>query len=222
MNAGGLQDDVRTLLHEGGHAFHALEAWNHVDLTFACSPPMEFSEVASMAMELLAAGAYDEFYPKHDSARAWRSTLEGVVRLLAWIATIDGFQHWIYANPRHSREERAACWLSLLNRFGSRRVSWDGLEETRATSWQRQLHLFNWPFYYIEYGIAQLGALHLWLQYRQDPTRTLENYRRALALGGTRTLPELFAAAGIPFDFSAAAIAPLVEAVREELAALPA
>jgi oligoendopeptidase F len=199
-----------------------METWDHVDLTFLRGAPMEFSEVASMSMELLAAGAYDEFYSAEDAARAWRTTLEGAVRGLCWIATIDGFQHWVYENPRHTHEERTAYWLSLLNRFASRRVSRTGLDDARATTWQLQLHLFNWPFYYIEYGIAQLGALQLWLQYRQDPARALENYRRALALGGTRPLPDLFAAAGIPFDFSAETIAPLVDAVREELATVPA
>ena len=172
-----------------------------------------------MTMELLAGDAYDEFYTPEEAAHAWQRTLEGV-RLLAWIAIIDGFQHWLYRNPKHTREDRTACWLGLLERFESRRVSWSGLEDVRAASWQRQLHLFNWPFYYIEYGIAQLGALHMWLQYRDHPAKALENYRRALALGGTRPLPDLFAAAGIPFDFSAKAVAPLIDAVRQELTAL--
>jgi oligoendopeptidase F len=220
MNASGLQRDVQSLLHETGHAFHTLEAWDHVDVTFACGAPKEFSEVASMAMELMAAGAYDEFYAPSDAARAWQSTLEWVVRLLPWIATVDGFQHWLYTHPQHTREERTACWLALLERFGSRRVSWIGFEEVRAASWQRLPHFFSWPFNYVEYGIAQLGALHLWLQYRENPAKALEYYRRALALGGTRPLPDLFAAAGIPFDFSGQAVAPLVGAVRQELARL--
>jgi oligoendopeptidase F len=222
MNAGGVHNDVRTLLHEGGHAFHAFEAWDHVELSFLRRVPTEFAEVASMSMELLAAGAYDEFYSSDEASRAVRKTIEAAIRLLPWIATIDGFQHWLYTHPGHTRDERTAYWLSLLDRFSSRAVEWSGLEDVRAANWQRQIHLFNWPFYYIEYGIAQLGALQLWLQYKQDPHRALANYRAALALGGTRPLPELFEAAGVPFDFSADAIAPLVDAVRGGLAALPA
>ena len=222
MNAVGSQGDVAILLHEGGHAFHALEASEHVDLTFARGAPSEFSEVASMAMELLAADGYDEFYTADEAARAKRESIEHAIRRLAWVAVIDGFQHWIYTHPTHTSDERTAYWVSLLDRFGSRAVDWNGLEDTRATGWQRQIHLFDYPFYYIEYGIAELGALQLWLRYRKDPDQALANYRQALALGGSRPLPELFQAAGLSFDFSARTIEPLVEAVREKLAALPA
>ncbi|MEX2216595.1 MAG: M3 family oligoendopeptidase [Phycisphaeraceae bacterium] len=222
MNAAGLQGDVETLLHEGGHAFHHLEACDNVDLTFVRHAPLEFCEVASMSMELLAADAYDEFYSADDAARAKRKSIERAIRVLPWVATIDGFQHWIYTHPKHTRDERTAYWLTLLGRFGSKAVDWTGLEDARASMWQRQSHLFGVPFYYIEYGIAELGALQLWLQYKKDPETALTNYRKALALGGTRPLPQLFAAAGVSFDFSASTIAPLVEAVREELAAIPA
>jgi oligoendopeptidase F len=175
-----------------------------------------------MAMELMPAEAYDEFYSSDDAARARRKAIERAIRLLPWVATIDGFQHWIYTHPSCSREERTRAWLATLDRFGSKVVDWTGLEEARAAMWQRQSHLFGAPFYYIEYGIAELGALQIWLQYKKDPQKALDNYRKGLALGGTRPLPELFAAAGIHFDFSAATIGPLVEAVREELAAIPA
>ncbi len=126
----------------------------------------------------------------------------------------------MYTHPGHAREERTAEWLKLAERF-SAKVDWSGYEEIRASSWQRQLHLFHAPFYYVEYGIAQLGALQLWMKSKEDPRRALANYRSALKLGGTRTLPELFAAAGIRFDFSEKTLRPLMAAVGEELDALP-
>jgi len=222
MNAAGLQGDVETLLHEGGHAFHHLEACDNVDLVFIRHAPLEFCEVASMSMELLAGDMYDEFYSTEEAARAKRKTIERGVRLLPWIAIIDGFQHWIYTHPTHTRSQRTDAWLALLDRFASKSVDWSGLEEARAAMWQRQSHLFGVPFYYIEYGIAQLGSLQLWLAFKKDPQAALANYRKGLALGGTRPLPELFSAAGVKFDFSSKTIAPLVEAVRDELAAIPA
>ncbi|MFT3788355.1 MAG: M3 family metallopeptidase [Tepidisphaeraceae bacterium] len=139
--------------------------------------------------------------------------------MLAWIATIDLFQHWIYTHPNHTAEQRTAEWLKLMDRFGGD-VDWTGFEDARAALWQRQLHLFHSPFYYIEYGIAQLGALQLWMKSKDDPRAALNNYRNALKLGGTRTLPELFSAAGIRFDFSDKTIAPLMRAVDEQLEAL--
>ncbi|HSU69318.1 MAG TPA: M3 family oligoendopeptidase [Tepidisphaeraceae bacterium] len=219
MNASGMQSDVITLLHEGGHAFHALAAFSE-PLVFLRSAPMEFCEVASMSMELLGADHFDVFYNSDEAARAKRVLLERVVGLLPWIAIIDSFQHWIYTHPGHSRDDRTAEWLRLQDRFASR-VDWAGYEDARAAMWQRQLHLFHAPFYYIEYGIAQLGALQLWLMSKQDPHRALTGYRAALALGGTRTLPELFSAAGIVFDFSAKTVGPLMAAVRDELQELP-
>ncbi len=222
MNAAGMQGDVETLLHEGGHAFHHLEACDNVDLTFVRHAPLEFCEVASMSMELLAADMYDEFYSADDAQRAKRKTIERAIRVLPWVAIIDGFQHWLYTHPKHTQTERTTAWLALLDRFSSKAVDWSGLDEARAAMWQRQSHLFGAPFYYIEYGIAELGALQLWLAYKKDPQTALANYRKGLGLGGTRPLPELFAAAGVKFDFGAATIAPLVDAVREELAAIPA
>ena len=136
------------------------------------------------------------------------------------MTTIDSFQHWIYTHPGHSPAERTAHWNALLDRFFGD-VDWSGLEPVRSASWQKQLHLFQYPFYYIEYGIAQLGALQLWMKSRVDPRQALSNYRAALALGGTKTLPELFATAGIQFDFSTKTLLPLMDALREELAALP-
>ncbi|MCA9296405.1 MAG: hypothetical protein KC983_07800, partial [Phycisphaerales bacterium] len=133
---------------------------------------------------------------------------------------IDAFQHWIYTHPDHTREERTAQWNDLERRFGSD-VSWDGLEKYRDTGWQRQLHLFEVPFYYIEYGIAQLGALQLWQIARQDEAKAIEQYRAALTLGGSRPLPELFEAAGLRFDFSPATMKSLMDDVASELKRLP-
>jgi oligoendopeptidase F len=219
MNAAGLQRDVETLLHEGGHAFHSLAA-SHEDLVFLRSAPMEFCEVASMSMELLGAEHFDIFYNEKDAARARRTLIEGILRFFPWMATIDSFQHWLYQNPGHTRQQRTAEWLRLSNRFGGN-IDWTGLEAVRESNWQRQLHLFHAPFYYVEYGIAQLGALQIWLKSREDPRRALANYRAALKLGGTKPLPELFAAAGIRFDFSEKTLKPLMNALAEELASLP-
>jgi oligoendopeptidase F len=215
MNAAGMQRDVETLLHEGGHAFHCLAARNE-PLVFLRSAPMEFCEVASMSMELLGSDHFDVFYPTAEAARARHTLLEGIIRFLPWMATIDSFQHWIYTHPGQTRQQRTAQWLSILDRFGNK-VDWSGHEEARASLWQRQLHLFHAPFYYIEYGIAQLGALQLWQKAKHDPQGALAGYRAALAMGGTRPLPELFAAAGIVFDFSERTLRPLVLALRKGL-----
>lgn len=215
MNAAGTHDDVTTMLHEGGHAFHCLAARD--ELLFLRSAPIEFCEVASMSMELLGAEHYDLFYHTPEVARARRDQFLRVVTILPWIATIDSFQHWIYTHVGHTRDERTAQWLRLMDRFGAK-IDWSDYEHIRASLWQRQLHLFSHPFYYVEYGIAQLGALQLWVRSRHDPARAIANYRAALKLGGTRPLPELFAAAGIVFDFSARTLGPLMDAVAEELA----
>jgi len=223
MNAVGLQRDIEILLHEGGHAFHTIAARGE-PLQFLRSAPIEFCEVASMSMEALGAEHYDVVYTDPaDAARAKRTYFEGVIRILPWIATVDMFQQWLYTHPGHSRDERATEWLRLRERFGSspEHMDWSGFEDWRRIEWQRQLHLFHAPFYYVEYGIAQLGALQLWMKARENPRQALANYRAALALGGTRPLPELFAAAGIRFDFSERTLGPLMNAVREELAQLP-
>jgi oligoendopeptidase F len=138
------------------------------------------------------------------------------VALLPWIATVDAFQHWVYTQPSHTREERGRAWLQLMDRFGGD-VDWSGHESARAHLWHRQLHLFLHPFYYIEYGIAQLGALQVWANSHRGKASALNAYRHALALGGSRPLPELFAAAGCRFAFDRATVAPLVRLVREQL-----
>ncbi len=219
MNAVGMDSDVRTLLHEGGHAFHTL-ACRGERLAAYRECPLEFCEVASMTMELFGARNLDPFYNEPDAARSYRKLLEGIVLILPWIATVDAFQHWIYNNPTHTPEQRAEAWRGLIARFGGE-VDWSGHETARDYSWHRQLHIFLYPFYYIEYGIAQLGALQLWSRSLQDRPAAVADYRNALALGGSRPLPELFAAARIRFDFGEDLIAPLMETIRTELSGLP-
>ncbi|PYK98353.1 MAG: M3 family oligoendopeptidase [Verrucomicrobia bacterium] len=218
MNAVGVQRDVETILHEAGHAFHAL-ATREEDLYAYRSAPIEFCEVASMTMELLGNEFIEAFYPASGARRARRDHLEGIVGIFPWIATVDAFQHWIYTHPGHTRTERTAAWVGLMDRFGGE-VDWSGYETARAHLWHRQLHIFLHPFYYVEYGIAQLGALQVWANSKLDKTRALSDYKRALGLGGSRPLPELFSAAGCRFDFSAKTLKPLVALVRHELAKL--
>jgi oligoendopeptidase F len=203
LNLVGRDNDVRTILHESGHAFHNFATRNiapHFQYRGE-SAPTEFAEVASMSMELLG-GEHLEgtFYDHNDAARSKHDHLESIVKILPWIATIDAFQHWIYTNPDHTAKEREEFWLRLRSRFLGDE-SWEDYEEIQRSYWQRQGHLFTSPFYYIEYGIAQLGALGIWVQYRKDPEASVAAYKRALALGGSKTLPELFKAAGLPFDF---------------------
>jgi oligoendopeptidase F len=215
MNAVGQQRDVETILHEAGHAFHAL-ATRDEDLLAYRSAPIEFCEVASMSMELLGNEFIEEFYSPAEGNRARRTHLEGIIGVLAWIATVDAFQHWIYTHPGHTRTERAVAWNNLMDRFAGD-VDWSGYEEVRAHLWHRQLHIFLYPFYYIEYGIAQLGALQVWANSKHNKAKALRNYKTALALGGSRPLPELFCAAGCKFEFDAATIRPLVKLLQQEL-----
>jgi len=224
MNAAGVHRDMETMLHEAGHAFHSMYAIDE-PLVWYREAPIEFAEVASMSMELLAMPYYDAFYPSaEDADRARRKQLEGTISTLPWIATIDAFQHWVYANPEHTRDERTDQWLAIMDRFGlmGHRVDWSGLGRERANFWQKQGHLFGVPFYYIEYGIAQLGALGIWLKsVEESEDAALDAYKRAMALGGSRPLPELFEAAGLPFDFGAGTVGRLVDRVQTELDALP-
>lgn len=218
MNAVGLQRDVETMLHEAGHAFHAL-ATREEDVYPYRHAPMEFCEVASMSMELLGNEFLEEFYCPDDADRARRVHLEGILSIFTWIATVDAFQHWIYTHPDHTRQERSAAWTGLMERFGGA-VDWSGFEDSRANLWHRQLHIFLCPFYYIEYGIAQLGALQVWANSRRDAPKALADYKASLALGGSRPLPELFAAAGCRFQFDGGIFEPLVGLIEDELARL--
>ncbi len=216
MNAVGIDADLRTLLHEGGHAFHMLAARRDPIVDYRDSPP-EFCEVASMGMELLAMPYLGEFYPTAaDVERSNDNHLEGIVTVFPWVATIDAFQHWLYAHPGHSRAARRDAWLEIARRF-SPGVDFTGYEDIEAYYWHRQLHIFLAPFYYIEYAIAQIGALQVWLQARHDGAAAIRRYREALALGGTRPLPELFAAAGARFDFTAETLGPLMDEIARDL-----
>jgi oligoendopeptidase F len=215
MNAVGVQRDVETILHEAGHAFHAL-ATKEEDIYPYRSAPIEFCEVASMSMELLGNEFIEAFYNANDARRARRDHLEGIVEIFPWIATVDAFQHWIYTHPGHTRAERQKAWLDLMDRFGGD-VDWSGYEKARANLWHRQLHIFLHPFYYVEYGIAQLGALQIWANSRKDRQKALNEYHRGLALGGSRPLPELFQAAGCRFDFTRETVKPLLNLINSEL-----
>tara|TARA_B100000614_G_scaffold61127_1_gene54132 strand:- start:543 stop:1580 length:1038 start_codon:yes stop_codon:yes gene_type:complete len=218
MNAAGLQGDLETMIHEAGHAFHSMYC-GHLELIGERSYPIEFAEVASMSMELMTQNEWGEFYGSEEANRARLGHLEGVIFLLPWIATIDSFQHWIYSNPNHSREERKDAWNSIRDRFGSV-MDWEDYGNYRDTSWQQQGHLFGVPFYYVEYGIAQLGALQLWRTQRNDSEKALTDYSNAMTLGNTRTLPELFSAADIELGFGKAHLSSLIDEVRMAMAEL--
>jgi len=216
MNAVGLDGDVRTLLHESGHAFHVF-ATRDEPLTDYRHAPIEFCEVASMGMELLGGEFLSEFYPNsEDFNRSRKRHLEGIIDILPWIARVDAFQHWIYTHPDHSVEDRRKAWLKLHRRFGGIE-DWSEFEHFQATSWHRQLHIFELPFYYIEYAIAQLGALQVWLNSKKDFGKAVNEYWNALQLGGSRPLPELFAGANIQFDFGPEVLLPLMQFVEKEL-----
>jgi oligoendopeptidase F len=217
MNAAKSMHDVTTMVHEGGHAIqsfltHSLELNSFKDY------PMEIAEVASMSMELFSMDHWDVFFDnKEDLKRAKEHQLERVITIFPWIAVIDKFQHWLYENPNHSLQERSQKWMEIFHEFSDDVIDYSGLEKYVENGWQKQLHLYEVPFYYIEYGIAQLGAIGLWMQYKKDPQKALDNYVNALSLGGTKTLPELYKAAGLKFDFSPENIKTLMEFVNEEL-----
>lgn len=217
MNAAGQFDDVTTMVHEGGHAVHSFLS-HDLELNGFKEYPTEIAEVASMSMELFSMNHWEAYFDNNEELnRAKEQQLERVITIFPWIATIDKFQHWVYENPNHTDQERADNWLRILNEFSSPVIDFSGLDEYRIYSWQRQLHLFEVPFYYIEYGIAQLGAIGMWQQYKQNPEKAIDNYIAALDLGGTRTLPELFKAAGLEFNFSPQHISGLMVFVKEEL-----
>ncbi len=217
MNAAGQMHDVTTMVHEGGHAIHSFLS-HHLDLSAFKEYPMEMAEVASMAMELFSMQNWEVYFNNaEDLKRAKILQLERVITIFPWIATVDKFQHWVYENPAHSLEERTENWYRIYCEFSSETVDWSGLEQYQKNFWQKQLHLFEVPFYYIEYGIAQLGAIGLWKQFKKNKEAALDNYTAALELGGTKPLPELYAAAGLKFDFSGTYIKELMDFVEEEI-----
>ena len=217
MNAAGQMSDVTTMVHEGGHAIHSFLA-HPLSLSAFKEYPMEIAEVASMAMELFTMNHWQSFFDNDtDLNRAKEHQLERTITIFPWIAIIDKFQHWVYENPNHTIEERTNNWTAILKEFSTNSIDYTGLDMYRAIGWQRQLHLFEVPFYYIEYGIAQLGAIGMWMQYQKNPNQALENYMNALALGGTKTLPELYQTAGLEFNFSPIYVKHLMDFTNEEL-----
>lgn len=224
MNGAGTHDDVQTMLHEAGHAFHAFESFS-LPYIWQTDVPMEFCEVASMGMELLAAPYltkdHDGFYSPAEAARARIEHLEGIITFLPYMAVVDAFQHWVYTHPEAAMDATAcdAAWDDLWVRF-MRGIDWNGFEDERESGWHRKLHIFHIPFYYVEYGMAQVGALQVWRNALRDQSQAVTTYREALKLGGTRPLPDLFAAAGAEFRFDESMLAELVALVEDTVAQL--
>lgn len=217
MNATSNLRDMITILHEGGHAVHSLVT-RGLTLNSFKHTPSEVAEVASMSMELITMDFWDEFFTnEQDLKRAKIQHLESIIETLPWVATVDKFQHWMYENPKHAVEQRTEEWVKIYSQFTDNVMDWSGLEQFREYLWQRQLHIYEVPFYYIEYGIAQLGAIGVWKNYRENPQAGLKGYLDALKLGYTAPITEIYAAANIPFDFSQKHITELMQFVRTEL-----
>ena len=223
-NAVGIHDDVQSLLHEGGHAFHCFERFRlpYFHQFSETSLPMEFAEVASMSMEFLAApyleSRYGSFYSSADAARALAENLETALQFWPFMSMVDEFQHWAYENPRQGADP-AACdaqWARLEARFRPH-IDWSGYEDVMMTGWQRKDHIHQSPFYYIEYGLALLGAAQVWRNSLSDPAGALAGYRAALSLGGTASLPDLFKAAGARLAFNAATLRQAVDLMESRL-----
>jgi len=220
MNASSTLRDMVTLMHEGGHAVHSILT-RFLPLSFFKHTSSEVAELASMSMELMSMDHWDVYFPNsEDLKRAKREHLEQVIDTLPWVATIDAFQHWVYVNHNHTEEERTAAWLEISGRFSSGMVDYAGYEHFREVGWHKQLHLFEVPFYYIEYGMAQLGAIAVWKNYRQNPEKALSDYLNALSLGHTAGIREVYQTAGISFDFSRNNIVELMAFVQSELDAI--
>ncbi|WP_340153752.1 M3 family oligoendopeptidase [uncultured Marivirga sp.] len=217
MNATSTLRDMVTLLHEGGHAVHSF-LMNGLELNDFKNPPSEVAELASMSMELITLDYWDTFFDnEEDLKRAKTEHLEGIIETLPWVATIDKFQHWIYEHPDHTVEQRTKAWNDFLDDFSDSITDWSGLEKFRDNMWQKQLHLYEVPFYYIEYGMAQLGAVAVWKNYKENPEKGLDSYMKALKMGYTRSIPEVYEAADIKFDFSKKNISELMNFVKEEM-----
>lgn len=220
MNAASTFSDMITMLHESGHAVHSVLT-KDLDIVEHKALPSEVAELASMSMELLTMDYWHVFMPDdEDLKRAKRSHLERILDVLPWVATIDKFQHWIYENPHHSIEERKVKWNEIHDEFSSSVIDWSGLEQYKNYIWQKQLHLYEVPFYYIEYAIAQLGAVGIWMNYRKDPQKAVKQYLDALKLGYTKPIGEIYKTAGIRFDFSQEYIRELAGFVKKELDSL--
>lgn len=220
MNAAGTLKDVSTMVHESGHAVHSFLT-HYLQLNTNKKVPSEVAELAAMSMELLTMESWEVFFPNDEElrrAKIWQ--LKRVIEILPWIATIDKFQHWIYTHPKHSIEERKTQWLKIRKELSSSIVNWEGVEEYQANLWHRQIHIFEVPFYYIEYGFAQLGAIAIWKNYKENPNKTIQQYINALELGYTKPIGEIYKTAGIEFNFSSAYVSELAAFVKKELKAL--
>ncbi|GHM98594.1 oligoendopeptidase F [Cytophagales bacterium WSM2-2] len=218
MNATSTMRDMTTIMHEGGHAVHNFLT-KDLELNDFKSPPMEVAELASMSMELISMDEWPIFFPgEKELKRAKRDQLEDIIETLPWVATIDKFQHWIYENQAHSLDDRKKNWNLIFDQFSDTVTAWSGLQEAKDYLWQKQLHLYEVPFYYIEYGMAQLGAVAVWRNFKKNKKDGLRNYQEALKLGNLATIPEIYKAAGIKFDFSRSYIRELMSFVKEELA----
>lgn len=217
MNSVGSTHDLVTMVHEGGHAIHSFLS-RDLALTGFKNLPSEVAELASMSMELLSMEKWNHFYTNQDDfKRAKKEQLESIIKILPWIAQVDEFQHWLYVNHSHTKLERTEKWISLGKEYGTGLTDWTGFENVIATSWQRQLHIFEVPFYYIEYGIAQLGALGVWKNSLEDKSKAISDYKEALKLAYTRSIPEIYEIAGVKFDFTSEHIAKLANFVEMKL-----
>lgn len=219
MNAAGTQRDVVTLMHEGGHAMHTFLT-NDEPLSFYRDTPSEVAETASMSMELMTARYWDAFYTESDYRRARREHLEGIITFLPWCSVVDAFQHWVYLHPEHSTAERDDAFVQIYKRFDTGLVNWAGYEKELQNLWKKQPHIFTVPFYYIEYGIAQLGALQVYRNFRANNEKGLKDYMAGLQLGSSKSIPEVWSKMNIRFDFSEALILELMGMIQEELATL--
>jgi oligoendopeptidase F len=217
MNSANTFRDLTTMVHEGGHAVHTFLTAD-LELNDFKHCPSEVAELASMSMELISMDNWDVYFDNEENLkRAKRDQLSDVLKTLPWVAVVDQFQHWIYTNPDHTDAERRDAWVQIYNNFGGGFADWGGLEEARANMWQKQLHIFEVPFYYIEYGMAQLGAIAVWKNYKENPEKGLQQYLEALKLGYTKTIKEIYETAGIKFDFSAGYVKELAAFVKSEL-----
>ncbi|WP_411274069.1 M3 family oligoendopeptidase [Daejeonella sp.] len=220
MNSAGTFRDLTTMVHEGGHAVHTFISAD-LELNDFKHLPSEVAELASMSMELISMDKWDVFFDNpEDLKRAKKDQLKDVLKTLPWVAVVDQFQHWIYTNPDHTNAERNEAWKKIFEPFGNNFADWSGYHEALGNLWQKQLHIFEVPFYYVEYGIAQLGAIAVWKNYKNDPEKALQKYLDALKLGYTKTIKEIYETAGIEFDFSASYVKELAEFVRDELGKL--
>lgn len=217
MNSACTDRDIYTLLHESGHSFHQFALAGQPIFPYR-DVPAEFAEVASMSMELIGTSNLKPFYgdDKEAIARSIAGELEDVIWLFPWVASVDSFQHRLYSFPEHTASDRSDIWTEIMDRYDTG-VDYSGLEAVRCNLWQKQLHIFECPFYYIEYGIAQIGALQVWANFKKDPKKAIDDLFRAESLGSSRPLPELFAAANIKFDFTPKTLEPLMQVVWDEL-----